>query len=100
MMHSQRKRSRSLGRKLLDHPFLFIAALACLAYVAMMLELGSHEVLGRIWNILGFGFHLAGALLSNLLPGLSGWLFAALTFVLGLVPYAAADAFWQRVGPL
>jgi hypothetical protein len=85
--------------RLRDHPFLTLGAASFLLLLALMVAEPPEpaaRALGLLWRTLGSGPHLAANLLARHAPALPDWLDAALVVVLGLLPYAAADALLRR----
>jgi hypothetical protein len=79
------------------HPFLLLGIGSFLLFVPLLvLDLDPESLLFRglavLWRFLGVGPHTAANLLARHAPGIPGWLDATLVVVLGLFPYAAADA--------
>ena len=99
MMRSRRHQSMSPGQWLALNPFLAVAIIAGVALAAHTWNIGSEQITGWLWNVLGYGFHVVGNLLNSILPDLEGWIYIALTAVLGLVLYLLLDALWRRLRP-
>ncbi|QKK02858.1 MAG: hypothetical protein HND55_09505 [Pseudomonadota bacterium] len=99
MLRSPQKRPRSLRRWLVDHPFLCVAILAGLIFAAMHTNLVSGSAVTTAWQYLGVGFHVTANVLARLLPGIPGWLDAAMVVVIGLLPYLVLDALWRYLKP-
>jgi hypothetical protein len=84
------------------HPFL-LAGIGSFFFFASLLVLdlqpGSSVFRGLavLWQSLGVGPHTASNLLARHAPNIPAWLDATLIVVLGLLPYAAADAILRHV---
>lgn len=78
-----------------DNPFLCAAFLAGLALAARESDVGSPEILGVIWAVLGFGFQLTVGLPEKLMPGIGPWLGAGMAIAIGLIPYLVCDVIWR-----
>jgi hypothetical protein len=96
---------RSLGarahsptmQRLRTHPFLFMGIGSFFFFVPLLvldLQPGSSlfRVLAMLWQSLGVGPHTASNLLARHAPNIPAWLDTILIVLLGLLPYAAADA--------
>jgi hypothetical protein len=84
------------------HPFLLIGLGSFLPFLFLLLVDPSSEpllfrCLVALWRTLGFGPHGVANLLARVAPEMSEALDTVLVVVLGLVPYAAADALLARL---
>lgn len=71
--------------------------LAPLLVLDLQPESSLFRVLVVLWQSLGVGPHTAANLLARHAPNIPEWLDATLIVVLGLLPYAAADAILRRL---
>jgi hypothetical protein len=84
------------------HPFL-LAGIGSFFFLApvLVLDLQPDSTLFHglvvLWQFVGVGPHTASNLLSRHAPDIPGWLDATLIVVLGLLPYAAADALLRNL---
>ena len=97
--------------RLRAHPFLLIGTSSFLFLLPLLvLDLQPESVifgiLAMLWQLLGIGPHTVANWLARLAPEIPGWLDVSLIVILGLLPYAAADAVlrrlrahWARVEP-
>jgi drug/metabolite transporter (DMT)-like permease len=102
MLRAPQPRKASLGRRLLDNPFLALAIIAAIAFAVLFFlqpapESSLFRLLTTIWQTLGIGFHLAANLVARLIPDLPELLDVALVALVGLLPYLLADAIWRRL---
>ncbi len=102
MLRAPQPRKVSLGRRLLDNPFLSLAIIAAIAFALLVLlepapDSSLFSLLTTIWQTLGIGFYLAANLLARLIPDLPQLLDVALVVLIGLLPYLLADAIWRRL---
>jgi hypothetical protein len=89
-------------RWLRTHPFLLVGIGSFFFFVPLLvLELQPESSLFHglvvLWQALGVGPHTAANLLARHAPNIPAWLDATLIVVLGLLPYAAADAILRRL---
>jgi len=96
-MRSRTSSSRSLSEMIRDNPFLCAAFLAGLSLAAIESEVGAQAILGLMWTVLGFGFHLTATWPQRLMPELSGRLALAMGIAIGLIPYLIADLLWRQL---
>jgi hypothetical protein len=94
--------THSPSRLLRAHPFLLVGIGSFLFFVPLLvLDLRPESSLLRglalLWQSLGVGPHTAANLLSRHAPDIPGWLDGILVVVLGLLPYAAADAILRHL---
>jgi hypothetical protein len=84
------------------HPFLF-AGIGSFFFFAplLVLDLQPESFLFHglvvLWHSLGVGPYTASNLLARHAPNIPAWLDATLIVVLGLLPYAAADAILKHL---
>jgi hypothetical protein len=84
------------------HPFL-LAGIGSFAFFVPLLVLDLQPEssllhgLVALWQSLGIGPYTASNLLARHAPDIPAWLDATLIVVLGLLPYAAADAILGRL---
>jgi hypothetical protein len=84
------------------HPFL-LAGIGSFIFFALLLvldfqpESSLFRGLAVLWQSLGLGPHTASNLLARHAPNIPAWLDATLIVVLGLLPYAAADAILRHL---
>lgn len=97
MLRSRTQSSRSLMELIRDNPFLCVAFLSGLALFALLSDVGSPELVGLLWKVLGFGFHLVAGWPEKLLPDAPAWLYLAAAGVLGVIPYLLADVVWRQI---
>jgi hypothetical protein len=84
------------------HPFLLVGIgsfffFAPLLVLDLQPESSLFQGLVVLWQSLGVGPYTASNMLAHHAPDIPGWLDATLVVVLGLLPYAAADAILQRL---
>jgi hypothetical protein len=89
-------------RWLRAHPFLLVGVGSFFFFAPVLvldLDPGSSLFHGLVvlWQSLGVGPYTASNLLARHAPDIPAWLDATLIVVLGLLPYAAADAVLRNV---
>jgi hypothetical protein len=85
-----------------NHPFLFVGIGSFFFFVPLLIfDLEPESFLFRglamLWQTLGVGPHTASNLLARHAPNIPAWLDITLIVVLGLFPYAAADAILRHL---
>jgi hypothetical protein len=84
------------------HPFLLVGIGSFFFLVPLLLldlqpESSLFHGLVLLWQTLGAGPHTASNLLARHAPSIPAWLDATLIVVMGLLPYAAADAILRKL---
>jgi hypothetical protein len=84
------------------HPFLLVGIGSFFFFAPLLLldlqpESSLFHGLVVLWQSLGVGPYTASNLLARHAPDIPAWLDAALIVVLGLLPYAAADAILKHL---
>jgi hypothetical protein len=89
-------------RWLRTHPFLLVGIGSFFFFAPLLVldlppESSLFHGLAVLWQSLGVGPHTASNLLARHAPTMPAWLDATLIVVLGLLPYAAADAILRHL---
>jgi hypothetical protein len=84
------------------HPFLLVGIGSFFVFAPLLVldrqpESSLFHWLVVLWQSLGAGPHTASNLLARHAPDIPAWLDATLVVVLGLLPYAAADAILRHL---
>jgi hypothetical protein len=85
-----------------NHPLLLVGIGSFFFFVPLLVldvqpESSLFHGLAMLWRSLGVGPHTASNLLARHAPSIPAWLDITLIVVLGLLPYAAADAILRHL---